>query len=212
MKVDIKIQLECKLHFLVHNLCCDKLHWTNVSESIEAKYWVSWLSLTFNKRANTSYQNCLEFAVLSGNRSLQIEVARQKKRRICAVSLFRRAFSEMAGSCGNSGWLGLLQTARASSRYGARQEYPSTHFLEPSIRRTEKRTWSLIAVSLRGEESKSHLTVKGSSTGILFCIDDPFFVSKSAWYHIFVIFHRFDTTNGNTVNSRLQEKKVNLYC
>ena len=40
VKVEIKFHLECKLHFP----SAQPMHLTKLSESIEAKYWVSWLS------------------------------------------------------------------------------------------------------------------------------------------------------------------------
>ena len=44
VKVRIKFNLQCKLHFPSTQLMLRQMHFTNVSESIEAKYWVSWLS------------------------------------------------------------------------------------------------------------------------------------------------------------------------
>ena len=38
-----KFHLECKLHFPSAQLMLRQIHLTNVSESIEATYWVSWL-------------------------------------------------------------------------------------------------------------------------------------------------------------------------
>ena len=43
-KVGINVLLECKLHCPSAQLMLRRLHSTNLSESIEAKYWVSWLS------------------------------------------------------------------------------------------------------------------------------------------------------------------------
>ena len=39
-----KFHLECKLHFPSAQLILRRMHLTTVSASIEAKYWVSWLS------------------------------------------------------------------------------------------------------------------------------------------------------------------------
>ena len=39
-----KLYLECKVHFACAQRMLRQMHLTNVSESIEAKYWVSWLS------------------------------------------------------------------------------------------------------------------------------------------------------------------------
>ena len=44
VKVEIKFHLECKLHFPSVQLILRQIHLTKVFESIEAKYWVSWLS------------------------------------------------------------------------------------------------------------------------------------------------------------------------
>ena len=41
VKGEMKIHLECKLHFPSAQLMLWQMHLTNVSESIEAKYWVS---------------------------------------------------------------------------------------------------------------------------------------------------------------------------
>ena len=43
VKVEMKFHLECKLYFPGAQLMLRQMHLTNVSESIEAKYWVSWL-------------------------------------------------------------------------------------------------------------------------------------------------------------------------
>ena len=51
VKVEIKCHLECKLHFSSAQLMLGQMHLTNVSESIEAKHRVSWLSF------DTSYEN-----------------------------------------------------------------------------------------------------------------------------------------------------------
>ena len=48
-----------------------RMHLTNVSESIEAKYWVSWLSFDVYKR-DTSYEFELEFVILCSNRWLKV--------------------------------------------------------------------------------------------------------------------------------------------
>ena len=45
VKVESKFHLECKLHLPSAQLLLRQMHLTNVSESIEAKYLVSWLSL-----------------------------------------------------------------------------------------------------------------------------------------------------------------------
>ena len=60
------------------------MHLTRVFESIEAKYWVSWLSFKRLTSVNTSYQNCLEFVILCSNGWLKIEVTARPK------SVFRR--------------------------------------------------------------------------------------------------------------------------
>ena len=44
VEVEMKFHLECKLHFPCAQLMLRQTHFTNVPESIEAKYWVSWLS------------------------------------------------------------------------------------------------------------------------------------------------------------------------
>ena len=49
VKVEIKFHLECRLHFPCAQLMLRQMHWTNASKSIEAKYWVSWVSFDFNK-------------------------------------------------------------------------------------------------------------------------------------------------------------------
>ena len=46
VKVEMKFHLECKLHFPCAQLMLWQMHWTNLSASIEYKYWVSWLRLT----------------------------------------------------------------------------------------------------------------------------------------------------------------------
>ena len=43
VKVEIKFHLECELHCPCAQLMLRQMHLTNASESIEAKYWVSWL-------------------------------------------------------------------------------------------------------------------------------------------------------------------------
>ena len=45
VKVDIKFHVECKLHFPSAQLMLRQMHLTNVPESNEAKYRVSWLRL-----------------------------------------------------------------------------------------------------------------------------------------------------------------------
>ena len=51
---------------------------TNVSESIEARYWVSWLSFDVQQAWIRSMKTALEFVILCGNRWPKIEVtARQ---------------------------------------------------------------------------------------------------------------------------------------
>ena len=50
VKVEIKFHLECKLHFPGAELRLRQMHLTNLSESIEAKYCVSWLSFDVSKR------------------------------------------------------------------------------------------------------------------------------------------------------------------
>ena len=49
VKIEMKFHLECKLHFPSAILMLRQMLLTNVFESIEATYWVSWLS-TFKKR------------------------------------------------------------------------------------------------------------------------------------------------------------------
>ena len=49
VKVEIKFLLECKFHFPSAQLMLRQMHLTNVSESIEAKYWVSWLTFDASK-------------------------------------------------------------------------------------------------------------------------------------------------------------------
>ena len=44
VEVEMKLHLECKLHLPCAQLTLRQMHRTNVSESIEAKCWVSWLS------------------------------------------------------------------------------------------------------------------------------------------------------------------------
>ena len=41
-KVEIKFHLECKLSFPCAQFMWRQVHWTKLSVSIEAKYWVSW--------------------------------------------------------------------------------------------------------------------------------------------------------------------------
>ena len=45
LKVELKFQLECKLCFPCAQSILRQMQWTNLSVSIEAKYWVSWPSL-----------------------------------------------------------------------------------------------------------------------------------------------------------------------
>ena len=44
VEVETKFHLECKLHFPSAQLMLRQMHLTKVFESVEAKYWASWLS------------------------------------------------------------------------------------------------------------------------------------------------------------------------
>ena len=84
VKVKLKFHLDCKLHFPRARLTVATNALKNVSGSIEAKYWVSWLSFDALTSVNTSYENCLEFVILCSNRyKLKIEMtARQTWTRV----------------------------------------------------------------------------------------------------------------------------------
>ena len=63
VKIVIKFLVQCKLRFLCAQLIFRQMHSTNLSVSIEAKYWVSWLRIRAVKTA-------VEFVILSFNRWL----------------------------------------------------------------------------------------------------------------------------------------------
>ena len=58
VKVEIKFRLECKLHFPRTRIMLRQTHLANVSQSIEAKYWLSFFVKFWRLiSANTSYCN-----------------------------------------------------------------------------------------------------------------------------------------------------------
>ena len=75
VKVEIKFHLECKLCFPCEQFLLRKIHGTNLSVSVEATYWVSWVSLdlqrTWRRRA---IKIALDFVILYSDRWLKLEV------------------------------------------------------------------------------------------------------------------------------------------
>ena len=61
VNVEMKCHLKCKLSFSSAQFMLRRMHWTNLSVSIEAEYWVSWLSRRTRRRP---LKTALEFIIL----------------------------------------------------------------------------------------------------------------------------------------------------
>ena len=92
-----KFHLECKVHFLSAQLVLRQVHLRTVSESIEAKYWVSWLSFDVNERENEL------FSLLRLPRNTTVRVIQQGRSPRCDASprepdcLFKAACTRFRG-------------------------------------------------------------------------------------------------------------------